>query len=176
MARNVRAALPARCGVRQRQPAEPCCGFLCICHRDLTWLSEEHAGSPYGNLQRRSQFVAPCFRCCACLLPTPAEGRGLPLRRMRLVDTVLEETEGPLPVDPSSEVARLLSLHALHTASEEVLGQGVCEACTEEGAGMTCGHCDRAFHALCLEPPALSPADMPGGQWSCLCCGEANMV
>lgn len=87
---------------------------------------------------------------------------------------MLEEAEGPPPIDLPAEVARILAQHAAERGSQ---GDSPCEACMEEaGAGLTCDHCDRMFHALCLSPPALTSSDVPDGQWSCPCCGEDNLV
>ena len=93
-----------------------------------------------------------------------------------MVETVLEETQGLEPLDLPAEVARILALHAWDTAQEGPAGQGICEACMEEGPALACDHCDRAFHSLCLQPPALTGADVPDGHWDCPCCLETNTV
>jgi hypothetical protein len=44
------------------------------------------------------------------------------------------------------------------------------------GARLSCAGCQRLLHPLCLTPPALTAADLPGARWACPCCGEANLV
>ena len=50
------------------------------------------------------------------------------------------------------------------------------EACLAAGASLACVECERAFHSLCIQPPALKPNDLPEGIWTCVSCGFSNRV
>nr|BBC28433.1 PWWP domain-containing protein [Yamagishiella unicocca] len=51
----------------------------------------------------------------------------------------------------------------------------ICAVCEEAGGQVSCRRCRRAFHALCLTPPCLSPAHMPPRHhWVCGSCGHPN--
>ncbi|EFJ49391.1 hypothetical protein VOLCADRAFT_89771 [Volvox carteri f. nagariensis] len=51
----------------------------------------------------------------------------------------------------------------------------VCAACEEPGGQVSCPHCRRAYHTLCLTPRWLSPAFMPPHHpWTCANCGSEN--
>lgn len=55
---------------------------------------------------------------------------------------------------------------------------GVCDVCREEVPDMRCSSCRRWLHALCSNPPALTPAEYPYDMkhWNCPACGAANTV
>lgn len=50
------------------------------------------------------------------------------------------------------------------------------DICLDAGACLACVECERAFHTLCIHPPALKPNDLPEGVWTCVSCGFQNKV
>ena len=48
--------------------------------------------------------------------------------------------------------------------------------CHRAGATAACLECERIFHTLCMQPPALKATDLPDSMWSCPFCGHTNQV
>ncbi|KAK9808905.1 hypothetical protein WJX72_006126 [[Myrmecia] bisecta] len=91
-----------------------------------------------------------------------------------LVAATLDEIADASP-DCKVEVARMMQLQTAYLTRPEAVDE--CDMCHEEGASISCPHCDRMFHTLCLQPPALTKNDLPdGGCWACPYCGEGNRV
>ncbi|KAK9867491.1 hypothetical protein WJX84_009338 [Apatococcus fuscideae] len=94
--------------------------------------------------------------------------------KAKLVEAALSEMEG-VESEPRAEVSRMLALQEAYLACPDAAD--CCDLCGENGAELTCPHCERLFHPICLQPPALTSADLPRqGSWSCPCCGETNQA
>ncbi|KAL4440210.1 hypothetical protein ABPG75_003211 [Micractinium tetrahymenae] len=116
-----------------------------------------------------------------CELPPADEGEhlrqlrsvGRAQNKMRLLELALNELEGA-HADPELERRRMVHLYEVYLQSRQAPDN--CYLCRELGADLECCCCDRLFHPLCLHYPAVSAAELPGGAWSCPCCGEEQQV
>lgn len=111
---------------------------------------------------------------------TPVPDQKTKKNRSKQVAAALGEWQDAEVRDGMAEVDRMSALFE-HANRESVTLDTVCWShcwgCKDyTGSLLSCVHCQRLFHPLCMDPPALTQGDLPDSHWACPCCGGTNQM
>lgn len=94
--------------------------------------------------------------------------------RLGLLDLAIEEMEEGHGNDPDTEARRMTDLYDAYLRRR--MDDSCCYICRDPGPVLQCISCERQYHTLCTQIPAVALEAFPEGRWQCPCCAQVQSV